>query len=153
MAMSATLTVPGNIIAGNVATVTLAIANSGGSDVTVSSIQPVLFASGQVAPIQGVVAFGSGAFPIGRTKTVSAAGSLNVTLDMVFNVPQTPGLGPVSGGNSYLLDFVIQVSDGTVCSVTNPQWVSVSAGAPSPSQGYGQLRFDDGRNLINIAML
>jgi hypothetical protein len=154
MAMSATMTVPSNVIAGRPVTAMLLIANTGGSDVTVSTVQPVVTPSGPNAAKQPAVFAPEVAFPIGRTKTVAAtSGTLYVPMEVVFLLPQTPGLGPVTAGGAFLLDAVITVSDGTVCSVTNPKWVSVSSGAPSPSQGYGQFRFDDGRNLINIVLL
>lgn len=151
--MTATLTVPSNVIAGRPSTFMLNIANSGGSDVTVTSIQAVVIPSGGPAGAAPAIAFQEPAFPPNRTKTVTSSGSLNVGMDLVFLLPQTAGLGAVTPGCSFLLDAIITVSDGTVCSVTTPQWVAVSPGAPSPSQGYGQLRFDDGLNLINIVLL
>jgi hypothetical protein len=153
MAMSATLTVPSNIIAGQRTTAMLLVANSGASDVTVSAVQAVLTPSGGPAGAQPVVTVAPPQYPPNRTSTVTASGTLYVPVDMVFNFPQTPGSGNAMAGSSYLLDFVVTVSDGTVCTVTTPQWVSVAPGSPGPSQGYGQLAFNDGRNLINVAML
>lgn len=151
--MTATLTVPSNIIAGRPFVAMLNVANSGASDVTVSSVQPVLTPSGGPANAQPVLTWAPPQYPPNRTSTVTASGSLSVPVDMVVNVPQTPGNGSVMPGSTYLLDFILSVSDGTGFSITTPQWVSVGSGAPSPSQGYGQFRFDDGRNLINIATI
>jgi hypothetical protein len=152
MAMSATMTVPSNVIAGRPMVAMLTISNTGGSDVTVTSIQALVTTAG---PALGtpVYNFQEPTFPPNKSKTVTASGSLIVPMPIVFLAPQTVGPANTVPGSTYLLDALITVSDGTVCTVTYPQWVSVSSGAPSPSQGYGQFRFDDGRNLINIAVL
>ncbi len=152
MAISATLTVPSNIIANRPSTYMLSVSNSAGSDVTITSVQAVVIPSNNPGG-KPTIAYNEPTYPPNRTKTVAAAGSLNVPMELVFMLPITPGLGAVMPGGAFLLDAVITVSDGSVCSVTNPQWVSISSGAPTPSQGYGQLRFDDGLNLINIALL
>lgn len=151
MAMTATMTVPSNVIAGRPCVVMLAIANSGASDVTVTSVNAIVTPSNTSPGAQPSVVAPPVIFPVGRTSTVSASGTLNVPMELVFNFPQTPGNMTVMPGSTFLLDAMIQVSDLTCFSVTVPQWVSVSSGAPSPSQGYGQLAFNDGRNLINVA--
>lgn len=152
MAMTASQTVSSNIIAGRPAVAMLTLSNTGGSDVTVSSVQAVLTPSGPGRGGQPVVSVQPPQFPPNRSSTVTASGSLNVPVDFVINYPQTPGLPNVMAGSTYLLTFIIAVSDGTNFA-SDPKWISVGSGAPSPSQGYGQFRFDDGRNLINLAML
>lgn len=154
MAMSATLAVPSNIIANRPVVAMLTLSNTGGSDVTVTSVQAVVTPSTgtSIAQSPSMVAEPP-TFPIGRTSTVSASGTLNVPLELIFLRPQGPGNPANRPGSTCLLDAVIQVSDGTVFSVALPQWVAVSPGAPQESEGFGQFRFDDGRQLINIVLL
>lgn len=143
MAITATLTVPGNIIAGAVTNMVLTITNAAASDVTVSSISPVVIPGTVSCTIPPPV------FPPNKSSTVTASGgTLSVPLQAVFYLPQTAGDPRTQPGSDYLLSVAVQVSDGSQAS--SPQkWISVSAGAPTPSQGYGQLRFDDGRNAVH----
>lgn len=149
MSITATLTMSPNAIAGQPVNGMLTITNAASSDVTVSSIGAVL------APASAPYQFSPVVFPPNKTSTVSASGgTLSVPVQFVFFVPQTAGSqgnGTQPGAN-YLVGLMVQVSDGSSASPV-AQWVSVSSGAPSPSQGYGQLDFTDGLNLINIAVI
>lgn len=155
MAKTATLTLPANIIAGRPVVAMLTISNTDGTDVTVSSIQPIVTPSNAATPAPQSSAFSYSAtvFPAGRTSTVSASGSLSVPLEMVFHAPQTKGNPLSTSGGPYLLDVITQTSDGTVFATSCPQWVSVGASPPQLSQGFGQFRFDDPRNAINLVAL
>lgn len=157
MAITCALTMSPNVIAGQPARGMLTITNAAGSDVTVSSIAPVVSQSnGQPAGQAGLAfQFRAVVFPPNASSTVTASGgTLNVPVEFVFFVPQMAGsLGTaVTPGSTYLVGLMVQVSDGSQASPV-AQWVAVSSGAPSPSQGYGQFRFDDGRQLINLAAL
>lgn len=152
MSITATLAAPSQVIAGRPAVFMITVTNAASSDVTVSSVRAVI--TGGSTPGNQAVHVAPPQFPPGRTSTVAASnGTLSFPVDAVFYFPQTPGNSAAMPGSTYLVDFIVQVSDGSICSITVPQWVAVSSGAPSPSQGYGQFRFDDGLNLINLAVL
>lgn len=159
MAITCALSMSGNVIAGQPAKGILTITNAAGSDVTVSSIQPVVSTSngsGLTPPAGVPYTFSYPKFPPNRSSTVTASGgTLNVPVEFVFFVPQMAGSQGdlVTPGSTYLVNLTVQVSDGSQAACGGGQWVSVSSGAPSPSQGFGQFRFDDGRNLINSAVL
>jgi hypothetical protein len=145
MATTSTLQVVGNVIAGQPFTMILTVTNNAGSDVTITGINP--YALPNTVPCY----FKPPAFPPGATSTVTASGgTLTVGLTGVIYSPQTPGTGMAGSSCQVTVDVV--TSDGAVSSAV-PQWISVASGAPSPSQGYGQFRFDDGLNLVNLPIL
>lgn len=114
MAMSATITASLSTVLINQPTnLIINIANSGGSAVNVTGIQPTVIPTGATNASAGV---GVPAISAGIPVSVPASGSLNFPFSVVFFAPST---GPIGAGNgTYSVGAVCESSDGSVFSPT-----------------------------------
>lgn len=165
MAMSATLSVVGNVIVGRPATCVLTISNSGNDAVNVTSISPKVFVGGTVVagasgparvspvfvPVNQAVASTTG---MQNSIQVGSASSVNVTFQFIAEGPTDSAAQAANGGASYLVGADITASDGSVFSPV-PQSVAVAPpqnGRPAPAPNSsattygGQLLFNLGAN-------
>lgn len=167
MAMSATISVPGNVIANQPFTAVILISNSGASAVNVTSIAPKVFVPGTVTltnQSSGPVQFSPVFVPVGTAVTsttgmqssiqVTAGGTAYVTFQGVVLSPTDMAAQAANGGASYQVSADIAADDGTVFSppAVPLAVAAVQNGRPSPPPNStattygGALQFNLGTN-------
>lgn len=149
MAITATIsTNPKSGAIGERIAVALVVSNSGGSDVTVTDIVPVVTpygSTGRTAP----AAIGTPFLGPGSTKTVTAGGSRTFTWDIALLAPSPEGLSTYY--SYYSISAVVTTSDGSVTVPTADAIVGVTSGAQSEHAGLVWFnQFESGGRLAAL---
>lgn len=141
MAITATLSsTESSVESGQPVGFTIVISNSGGSDVSVTTLVNTATGSANVSQVQ---------FPPQSTTTVPAAGSLTLGYQDRFFASAQPSQA------SFACDVsaVITTSDGSVTVPTNTCTVQVAAPGIFTPWALGQFRFDALQDSYMIAIL
>lgn len=113
MAMTATISLsPSTVLINQPVNAALTVSNSGGAAVTMTSIVPLVYATGLTAATSAV-SCGIGEAPLGPGQVISvpASGSVIFPFSVVFFAPST---GPIGAGNgTFSIGAACQSNDGS----------------------------------------